>query len=124
LSYTYIYFTNFHDGEKAGKQKSPLKVVQRGSCFRESRLDGANVGGLQAFGTLGHFEFHCLTVVQGLITFALNGGVVDEHVFAGFLGDKAETLGSVKPFNCAFHLETHHPYSKKNFEAALVNVIA
>jgi hypothetical protein len=46
--------------------------------------------GLEAFGSLGHLELDLLALFQGLEAFALNGGVMDEHISAAVVpGEEA-----------------------------------
>jgi len=60
-----------------------------------------DVFSLVAFRALFDLEFDCLAFVQGLIAFHLNGGEVNEHVFARLALDESIAFGCVKPLYCA-----------------------
>ena len=69
------------------------------------QLDRADVFGLPAFGSLGHLELDGLTFLQASESAGLNGGEMDENVFAGLPADEAVALGVVKPLYCSlFHI--------------------
>lgn len=89
----------------AYKEEGPWRQNRQGPSFERSRwLQRANVGGLQAFGAFGHLELHRLAVIQGFVTFALDGREVNEHVLrTTFRGDETKPLGCVEPFHCTFH---------------------
>ena len=51
-------------------------------------------------------EFDTVPLVEGLIAFANDRLVVDEHIFTGFTLNETEALGSVEPFDDSlFHRE-------------------
>jgi hypothetical protein len=62
-------------------------------------LEAGDVRCLQALGALGHFELNGLAVVQGLITVRLNGGEVDENIFARLALNESESLAGIEPLN-------------------------
>ncbi len=55
-------------------------------------LDLYNIGGLFALGTLGHIELDRGAFFQRLVSFALNRGVMHEHISATFTGDESIAL--------------------------------
>ncbi len=54
---------------------------------------------LKAFGTLLDFELDLLSLIQRLITIALNGGKMDEHILARLALNEAKTFRSVEPLH-------------------------
>jgi hypothetical protein len=64
-------------------------------------LEGGDVRRLQAFGTLGDFEFNRLAFVQRFVTLRLNRGEVDENVLAVLALDESKSLAGVKPLYCS-----------------------
>src|SRR5713226_5419942 len=62
-------------------------------------LDLPNVGRLETLWAAGHFELHPVTLCEALEATRLDGGVVDEHVFATLLRDEPVTLGVVEPLH-------------------------
>jgi hypothetical protein len=72
-----------------------------GMQFCEVELEGLDVRGLEALGSLGHFEFNSLAIVQRLIAISLNGGEMDENVLAALALDEAEALAGIEPLHCS-----------------------
>src|SRR5450631_489218 len=70
--------------------------------------DFLNVSGLKTFGALGDVEGYFVTFSKGFEAVALDGGKMNEYVFATFLLNKTETFCVVKPFNLAL---CHFPTS-------------
>jgi hypothetical protein len=67
-------------------------------------LDSLNVLSLPALGALGHFELHCLPLLQAAEAACLNCGEVHEDILARLTADEAVALGVVKPLYCSlFH---------------------
>jgi len=64
-------------------------------------LEDGNRCGLQALRAFLNREFDLLSLFQIPETIRLDGGIVDEDVWAAFTGDKAIALGGVEPFDCA-----------------------
>lgn len=61
-----------------------------------------HVAGGRSFLTVLNLECYLLTLGQALEAASNNGGVVDKDILATVLpGDKAETLGFVKPLYCS-----------------------
>src|SRR6478609_5064508 len=69
---------------------------------RDCRLCRRDVSGLQALGTLCHFELHPGAFIQGAISLRLDRREVNEDVFPVLPLDKAISLGCVKPLHCSF----------------------
>jgi hypothetical protein len=66
----------------------------------ELQLDDG--GGFKAFIGLSDFEFDAVAFVQCFEAFALDDGEVDENILASLvLGDEAEALFIIKPFDDA-----------------------
>lgn len=70
-----------------------------------SMLEGSDVRGLQALGTLGHVEFNRLAFVQRLVSLRLNRGEMDENVLAGLPLDESKSLAGVKPLYCSLFFQ-------------------
>lgn len=66
--------------------------------------DGACLETLLA---LRNLKLHFHTFFQGAIPFALDFGIVDEQVFAVFLGDEAIPFFSVEPFDSTLSTVYH-----------------
>ena len=62
-------------------------------------LDGSDVGGLQAFGTLLDRKLNFLILLQAFVSFHFDGGKMDEYILATFAADKAKALGGIEPFD-------------------------
>src|ERR1035441_1394286 len=80
-------------------------------------LDDLDVFCLPALGTLGHIELDALAFLKRTETVRLDGGVMNENVFAIFTAQKTKTLGVIKPLDCAlFHdvapLDTDLPHER------------
>src|SRR5271165_3077934 len=66
------------------------------------RLD---VLGLPALGALGYVKLHGLAFLKALETAGLNGGEMDENIFARLAADKAVAFGVIEPLYCSlFHV--------------------
>ena len=74
-----------------------------------------NVFCLRALLALDDFKLNVIALLQALITFRLDGAVVDEHVRAVVPANKAEALRVVKPFHFAFD-SRHVPYSELSWK--------
>jgi hypothetical protein len=77
-----------------------------GPAFRLARprklqreLQTGDVRCLQTLGPGGHLEFNRLAFVQRLVPFRLNGGKVNENVFAGLALDEPKALTGIKPLH-------------------------
>ena len=70
-----------------------------------STLEGSDVRGLKAFRPLGDFEFDCLAFVQRLVPLRLNGGEMDENVFARLPLDESKTLAGIEPLHCSLFFQ-------------------
>src|SRR4051794_35502354 len=71
------------------------RPVSISAKFRVS--DDEYVRGLQPLRATRHFEFDLSAFGERLETLALDRAEVDEHVFAGFSRDEAESLRVVEP---------------------------
>jgi len=63
------------------------------------RLEGYNLGSLEAFGAFFDGEFHSLAFFEGMISFTVDSGMMDKHVRTIFAGKKTITLSIVEPFD-------------------------
>jgi len=89
-----------------------LKIAElRGSADRRSSapfgfavLKFDDVLSLRAFLTLNHLKFHFLVFCQGPKAFTLNGAMMYKDIRAIGPGNKAKSLGVIKPFNRASFL--------------------
>jgi hypothetical protein len=68
-------------------------------------LEGGDVRGLQALGSLGHFEFNRLAFVQRFVSLRLNRGEMDENILAGLPLDKSKPLACIKPLYCSLFFQ-------------------
>jgi hypothetical protein len=69
------------------------------------------VAGLQALGTAFDRELDPLAFSQVAEAFALDGGVVDENIFAALALDESVTLAAIEPLNRADDTFRHCIYS-------------
>src|SRR5215471_10674591 len=81
-----------------GPETVPAVRTPARGCLLSCR----DVSGLQAFGTLRHFELHAGAFIQGAISLRLDGREVNEDVLSVLALDKAVPLGCVKPLHCSF----------------------
>jgi hypothetical protein len=80
-------------------------------------LEAGDVRCLQALGALGHFELNGLAVVQGLITVRLNGGEVNENIFARLALNESESLAGIEPLNSSLFSQLNSLFFFKLFGA-------
>ena len=73
-------------------------------------LEGLDVRGLQALGTLGDFEFNRLAIIQRLVAISHNCGEVDENVLSTLALDESKALAGIEPLHCTLFF-THCFYS-------------
>lgn len=59
-----------------------------------------DVFGLETLRPLFHFEFHLLPFVQRFIAVRLDGGEMNENVFARLSLNESVPFGGIKPFHC------------------------
>jgi len=81
------YLLNFFNfANKKGRQRArlPAKRLLAGSATRP-----CDVGGLGTFRSLHNFKFHRVSFLQGAITIADNGGIMDKNVGAIIAPDEA-----------------------------------
>jgi hypothetical protein len=60
-------------------------------------LESGNVRSLQTLGSLSHFEFNGLAVVQRFVAVALDSRKMNENVFAGLALNETKALARVEP---------------------------
>src|SRR5260370_1226581 len=65
----------------------------------EAKLEGLYVRSLQAFWTLGYFEFNRLAIVQSLVAISHNGGEMDENVLPTLALDEPKALAGIEPLH-------------------------
>ena len=63
--------------------------------------DLADVGGLEALGTLHDLELHVVALGEGTESLGDDGGVMNEYVLAAVLRDEAEPLCVIEPLDRA-----------------------
>ena len=73
-------------------------------------LEGLDVRGLQALGTLGDFEFNRLAIIQRLVAISHDRGEVDENVLSTLALDESKALAGIEPLHCTLFF-THCFYS-------------
>ena len=87
------------DGDAVNKKINSMKRRARVAGQLRLRLGALDVLGLQAFGAFDNFKVNDFAFVQGLETLSLYGGVMNEHILAGLLGDEAKPLFIVEPLD-------------------------
>src|ERR1700730_11478424 len=73
-------------------------------------LEGLDVRGLQALGTLGDFEFNRLAIIQRLVAISHDCGEMDENVLSTLALDESKALAGIEPLHCTLFF-THCFYS-------------
>ena len=76
----------------------------------ERILEGLDVGGLQALGSLGDLEFNRLAIIQRLVAISHDRGEMHENVFSALALDESKALAGVEPLHCSLFF-THCFYS-------------
>src|SRR5260370_39905375 len=71
--------------------------------------DAENVGRAEPFGTLLALELDGLAFIQRLVALLLDGGEMDEDVFAGVALDEAIAFGAVEPLHYTRFLHSPSP---------------
>jgi hypothetical protein len=69
-------------------------------------LQARHVRRLRTALALDDIELNLLAFFEGAITFAVNGGIVDEYVVAAFDTDEAVPFLSVEPLHSSLHLQS------------------
>jgi hypothetical protein len=85
----------------AKKPKGPARRSGTGPSEHLTRLCSGDAFSLIAFRALFDLEFDRLAFVQRLISVHLNGGEVNEHVFARLALDKSIAFRCIKPLHCS-----------------------
>jgi hypothetical protein len=80
------------------------KPAIRRAFFESERGD---VFGLQALLALDHGELDLLPFVQGTVSFAPNGAVMDEHIGAALALNESVALGVIEPLDGAYFTISH-----------------
>jgi len=73
-------------------------------------LEGLDVRGLQALGTLGDFEFNRLAIIQRLVAISHDCREMDENVLSTLALDESKALAGIEPLHCSLFF-THCIYS-------------
>src|SRR5262245_3995916 len=83
---------------------SPRRVLPDGPVFAQDlrRAWALHVFCLRAFLTHDHLEGDLLPLVQGFEAFTQDGRVMDKNILTAVLGNKAQALLVVPPFDFAF----------------------
>jgi hypothetical protein len=94
------------NGTKQRKTKTggtPKRTAR--PVFLGSGLEGLDVGGLEALGSLGDFKFNRLAIIERLIAISHNRGEMDENVLTALALDEPEALAGIEPLYCSlfFH---------------------
>ena len=110
-----------HPRKDAQGSASPSRdtwAQSRFHIFKETKTSGrlrgfrlGNVFGLRALLALHNFKLDVIPLRKALVTFRLDGAVVDEHVRAVFPADETEALRVIEPFHFTFD-SRHVPYSE------------
>lgn len=84
----------------------PFGIKSFFSYLIRDGLEADYAFGLQALGSLLHFELNRLSFVERLVPVGLNGRKVNEDVFAGLALDEPIALCRIEPLHCTL-LSTH-----------------
>jgi hypothetical protein len=84
--------------------------VVRPANREHTYLEGLDVRGLQALGTLGDFEFNRLAIIQRLVAISHDRGEMDENVLSTLALDESKALAGIEPLHCSLFF-THCIYS-------------
>jgi hypothetical protein len=90
------------EGNRRWKTKTggtPKRTAR--SVFLRSGLEGLDVGGLEALGSLGDFKFNRLAIIERLIAISHNRGEMDENVLTALALDEPEALAGIEPLHCS-----------------------
>jgi hypothetical protein len=86
-------------GRKTKTGGTPKRTAR--SVFLRSGLEGLDVGGLEALGSLGDFKFNRLAIIERLIAISHNCGEMDENVLTALALDEPEALAGIEPLHCS-----------------------
>ena len=82
------------------QKKRPRRGHLRGRLISRGILDRADLLCGRALGALHDVELHALALTQGLESFHVDGGVMDEDILRTVIqADETETLGVVEPLH-------------------------
>jgi len=81
----------------------------------ENGLERLNVGSLQTLRSAHNLEFNGLSLVEGAVPVALDGGEMDENVLAALALDETKSFAGVKPLHCTLFF--HRCFSFSNNKA-------
>jgi hypothetical protein len=88
-------------GESTTKQETLPEKSERVGESGLFRLSGANdVTRLEPLGALQQIELHGFALIQRAVTILLDGGEMNEDVFACGPLDKTVSFSPVEPFHC------------------------
>ena len=101
-----------------GKEYGPIKRVPPGSetgrdFFRCNGTSGSDLGYLhclQAFRSLLDLELYSLSFGESLVPVAVDGFIMDEHVFTGAALDEAVALRIIEPLDSTLLHKDDIPY--------------
>jgi len=88
-------------GRNVNKTPRPLAGARRCEDDDSSARD-ADVRRGETLGGLLDFELDLVAFIQVLVSFALDGAIMHEHVFAARALNESEALGSVEPLDRSF----------------------
>jgi hypothetical protein len=69
-----------------------------------------NVGSLQTLRSADNLEFNGLSLVEGAVAVALDGGEMDENVLAALALDETKSFAGVKPLHCTLFFHRSFPF--------------
>ena len=99
--------------KRAGRLRVPPGIVCEvviPANRNHAYLEGLDVRGLQALGTLGDFEFNRLAIIQRLVAISHDRGEMDENVLSTLALDESKALAGIEPLHCTLFF-THCFYS-------------
>jgi hypothetical protein len=74
------------------------------TCRLTDFFEAGDLVGLGTLCSLDDIELHLIAFLQALVSFALNGAVVDEHVCPALAAEETVAFCVVEPLNCALVL--------------------
>src|SRR5713226_4569317 len=83
-------------GRRALLPAAPWRTFSLAAWFRD-------VGSLGTFGALNDLKFHRISLLQGTVSVAGDGGIMHEYVRTIIAPDEAVTLGVIKPLHSSSH---------------------
>jgi hypothetical protein len=86
------------------------KLTQRPFKLEKAELDNGYIDSSRSFLTLLNIKGNTIAFLEAFKAGCIDGGMMNKHIFAVFLLNKAKTFGIIKPFdNSISHSDTLLP---------------